>query len=449
MLLPIADASVFANAFFRRHAQHIDQEKMSTFVSPMQPVAPPAKKIKADLDNVEAVRKRRDELNKLKQKQLMRTAEKTTPGGTKVRMTSSQGLLAQARSQLDGQQPPGARPPAPPVPPGAVPLDRVRHSDIFPTVGKVAARVTEPPRAGNLPPPPGAHPGYASPSRRQHQAVEPVVRRLDQSFGQGKSPAPPPASRSRSAPPVRPPPPPGPPPLTKEAPEATPSRSFASRPPPVTPGANPKAAPGELKIPPMASSKETPPPPVSTPNGLPPPAVSPMIPPPVSSQPQIVPEKTATQPSPPVTSGIHQNVKPSSLDLSQSAPGQTMPPTQEPPTAVPQKPRQDLIRNLHQFADSPNAPAKAKTEIPKPSAHGSSMLRLEKQVMEHEKEKAEALRRVAILEEQLQKLKEKGDPEEELGALVQMAEKEGDDAALQWARGRVAGTTPRPSASKV
>jgi hypothetical protein len=74
---------------------------------------------------------------------------------------------------------------------------------------------------------------------------------------------------------------------------------------------------------------------------------------------------------------------------------------------------------------------------------------MEKEIREHQQGKLEALKRVSVLEEQLQKLKEKGDPQEELSALVQMAEKEGEGAALQWARQRVSGTTPRASGLQV
>ena len=397
----------------------------------MQPVAPPAKKVKGNLDNIEAVRKRREELSKLKEKHQMR-AEKSTPGAAKLGPPVSNAL-------------------GPPVPPGPASLGRVRHSDIFPTVGKVAPRSIPPPRAGNIsnisniPPPSGARTGQASSSRMQHPAVEPVVRRLDQSFGQGKSPAPPPpgatAPRSRSAPPTRHTPPPGPPPQAKVAPEVTPSKSFAARPPPVTPGAKPNSisTSNGPKAPPMAPPRETPPPPVSTPKVLPPPASSPMIPPAAVPVPQS---------STPIVTN-RQKMTPLPIGLPTPGSETTISPAQGSDVVLPQKPRQNLIRNLHQFADSPGVSAKVKAVAPESSPYDSSMLRLEKQVSEHEKGKAEALRKVAILEEQVQKLKEKGDPEEELGMLVQMAEKDGDDVALQWARGRISGTTPRSSASKV
>jgi phage protein D len=101
-----------------------------------------------------------------------------------------------------------------------------------------------------------------------------------------------------------------------------------------------------------------------------------------------------------------------------------------------------LIRNLHQYADTPGKPQAA--EVPQSAKdQASGLLRLEKEMREHEKGKADALRKVAILEEQLQKLKEKGDPQEELDALVQMAERDGEVAALQWARQKASGTTPR------
>jgi len=415
---------------------------MNTVTSPMQPVAPPTKKIRAtaDLNNVDAVRKRRDELNKLKQKQQMRAA----PAGPKAGMASN---LTQARSHLDG--PPGAKPPAPPGgapagPPGALSLNRVRHSDIFPNVPKAAARES------HIPPPP---------SHRQQQGKEPVVRRLDQSFEKRRSPAPllaatdaatAPTGRSKSAPPSRPPPPPGPPPLTKESLDVTPSRSFSERPPPVIPGARHSSEPPVA----AAAVKETPPPPVTTPKaastlfpgGIPMEATSP----PMTDIP-------AGQPIPVATNRNEEKSNRSVTNLSET--DSSAPPTMRAavPTQMMQKPRQDFIRNLHQFADSPKTsePALAAPTLAPfsdfdasfaPASQNdnstSSVLRLEKQVAEQEKSKAEALRKVAMLQEELQKVKEQGQPEE-LSALLQVADSEGPEKALKWARDRVSGTTPK------
>jgi len=426
----------------------------------MQPVAPPTKKMKAvsendkmDIETVDAVKKRREELNRLRQKQQMRTHEKTTPGGDKVTVTSSQGLLAHARSQLHASAGPPKTGNAPPAAPGAVPLGRARHSDIFPTVDKVARNLGEPPRSNKAPHPPRPGPMQGPPGGTG-RPVEPVVRRLDQSFGQGKSPSGASDARAKSAPPARPPPPPpGLPPLAQEFPASTtPSRSFAARPPPLTPAESKPSVEKPLLPPPLSSSNKEASPSVLTPHA---PRGSALTPPLILNPAKPVHSESSPIPQSPtvVESAQHAETQKSTGKMAVANESAKPSTTFRAPAPVPfpvasfppQQPRQELIRNLHQIAATPGK----QESTPEPSKHESSLLRLEKEVREHEKAKADALRKVAVLEEQVQKLKEKGDPEEELGQLVQMADKEGEIAALQWARQKISGVTPRSSTPQV
>jgi hypothetical protein len=120
--------------------------------------------------------------------------------------------------------------------------------------------------------------------------------------------------------------------------------------------------------------------------------------------------------------------------------------------------RRGMIQTLALGADTPAAKVRATSLalgadaaaiINGPGTQESSLLRLEKEVREHEKAKAEALRKITILEEQLQKLKEKGNSTDQLGTLIQIADSEGESAALQWARANLTGMTPRAMSSQV
>lgn len=93
---------------------------------------------------------------------------------------------------------------------------------------------------------------------------------------------------------------------------------------------------------------------------------------------------------------------------------------------VPTKSRQNLIRNMHEFAETPSKQGPGDNQ--EPPKHETSLLRLEKEVREHEMAKAEALRKVVQLEEEVQKLKEQN-------ALAHMAAAQAE--------------TPKPSASQV
>jgi hypothetical protein len=105
-----------------------------------------------------------------------------------------------------------APPPRPPPPAPPLPMDRVRHSDIFPSVQKSAAELnpidTAPLSPGSmggsitpLPPP------IISPRSAESLATSPVARRLDAAFESNplRPPPPPPLSSSVTpAPPSRP-----------------------------------------------------------------------------------------------------------------------------------------------------------------------------------------------------------------------------------------------------
>lgn len=441
------------------------------------------KKEPLSIDGDENISRRRQELQRLKDKQQMRTSERRVPSGLAAAPASrTEGLLAQARTKLGGPPtsgPPGSRPAAPPrdrpaAPPGG-PISRVHHSDIFPSVEpKVAARASaEPSRFHTRPPPSRPSGAVPPPPMTKNQNDGGVARRLDPSFALGRispatgsqstdrAPGAPnsegmspslPGARATSAPPSRPPPPPGPPPPVKEAPETTTatatttssstttttrSRGYASRPPPMTPAST--------KKPPATPIPE----PVETPKLVreprePTPAPAPAAVPLSTPAPTPVPATKRVAATPPTTASYSVKTPSGDAAVATAAAAAAGSISGAPSTnaggAPPTTSRKELIRNLHQYADTPAKPATAQ-EIPK--SEESGLLRLEKEMHKHEKAKAEALRKVAILEAQLQKLKEKGDPEEELGALVRMAEREGEGAALQWARQKISGTTPR------
>jgi hypothetical protein len=108
----------------------------------------------------------------------------------------------------------------------------------------------------------------------------------------------------------------------------------------------------------------------------------------------------------PPTSAVESNAPPLAVEppepptkLDLNAPPLMVQPT-EPPT---NSSRKALIQNMHEYAETPSKP---KVETPSQESQDSSLLRLEKEVREHEKAKADALRRVVELEEEVQKLKE-------------------------------------------
>jgi hypothetical protein len=170
-----------------------------------------------------------------------------------------------------------APPPRPPPPAPPLPMDRVRHSDIFPSVQKSAAELNPIDSAplspgsmgGSITPLP---PPIISPRSAESLATSPVARRLDAAFESNplRPPPPPPPlssvtpappSRPKSAPPSRPPPPPPPPttrpPLPPGAPPAVPPpRGYTPRPEPVVVSVPPPKRVPPLG-PPMASNQAT------------------------------------------------------------------------------------------------------------------------------------------------------------------------------------------------
>lgn len=182
--------------------------------SPGDPHAPPIKKQRAggtpaktdrlSAEATDAIAKRRAELQKLQQKRGQ--VPGGAPGETR---TSTDLLLARARSQLQSAAAP-TRPNAQPpirsggrgegaVPPAAPQLEVIegglrRSTAIFPEVAKSKA----PPE--RKPAPTQAASDTSGQRRGQPPAQPPpVARKLDPAFGG--------AARSKSAPPVRPPPP--------------------------------------------------------------------------------------------------------------------------------------------------------------------------------------------------------------------------------------------------
>ncbi|CAB9528816.1 expressed unknown protein [Seminavis robusta] len=378
-------------------------------------------------------------------------------------------------------------------------------------------RAAGPPRGA--PPPPRVAVGNGPPlGGPPKQAASPVARKLE--FAKGRSPAPP-SSRARSAPPTRPPPPPGPPPMAKEAPDFTPSkhlapptpsrdrspgrappttpaRGFAARPPPTTFGSKPKAAPGAPPIMPVTPRGKPPSPVVTRP------VVAPVRPPSPTVVNLGLPKPEALSDGPPKPTNIQPrapsptviNFAPAPMPMADGPPRDPSPAMLNakpvsvldgPPTApeivtvgtkseismandgplslapelvvekedtaskpiVPIQSRRNMIQTLALGADTPAKivpPTSDNTAIsdsPAVAAPESSLLRLEKEVREHEKAKADALRRVALLEEQLQKFKEKGDASDQLGTLLAIADRDGDASALHWARASASGETPK------
>ena len=157
---------------------------------------------------------------------------------------------------------------------------------------------------------------------------------------------------------------------------------------------------------------------------------------------QETPEKIPLQPPPPTT---RRGMMIQTLSLGATTPA----PKAAPAVVVP--PESFLVGGAAAAADTTTTmtPASAVKNNQKTDLAGggqeSSLLRLEKEVREHEKAKAEALRRVILLEEQVQTLKEKGNStdQQQLYTLLQLADAEGEAAALQWAKGQVSGITPK------
>jgi hypothetical protein len=116
--------------------------------------------------------------------------------------------------------------------------------------------------------------------------------------------------------------------------------------------------------------------------------------------------------------------------------------------------RRDRIRNLRQAVDSPPPSTEKKTheEVPKKEDSTSTEppttltsetnASLYQRVQEAELEKQKALKQVLELEETLKKqTQEQMNNTTDLSQMMELADTKGDQAALQWARQQLVGTT--------
>jgi hypothetical protein len=234
-----------------------------------------------------------------------------------------------------------------------------RRSDIFPSVPKQSP-ISSKPSSSFI-----TAAALKAPQPQLYGNDGAVARRLEDSF-HAKSPD---LSRSKSAPPTRPPPPPGPPPLVKEEPakvvsfQVPPSSTIIS--PPIRSNVTSIQQSGSIQY-----------------NGK-------------------APENTAT----PDDTAISIKDAGATPFYSVLPPGETpfrsnaVEELPTPPTAA----RRDLLRNMREFAESPDKPMLS------PSESGGNVkspeLRLHEQLASSEKEKALALRKVAHLEEEIAQMK--------------------------------------------
>ena len=70
-------------------------------------------------------------------------------------------------------------------------------------------------------------------------------------------------------------------------------------------------------------------------------------------------------------------------------------------------------------------------------SNGGSDLKLIKELKKAKKEKEDAFRKIARLQEQMQQLQRQERKSQDIATLVQLANKDGDRAAVQWARQQV------------
>ncbi|GAX10324.1 hypothetical protein FisN_3Lh530 [Fistulifera solaris] len=371
---------------------------MQTAVSPGHPMSQPLKKLRAGgtpkqdsnaTDNQvdEAIAYRREQIRLLQQQR------------------EQSSVLNMARSQLAVPQLPSR---------GRL---EVRHSDLFPTAPKSDKKLQP---AATIPegPPPKA---------------ETLARRLDASFS-GENPS----SRSRSAPPVRPPPPPPPPMLNKPA-EGTPSVSFApqeSRPIPQPPASLP-ISPAKMSA---VSFSEEPPAPVATPafKSFPQNKGTPHVskvnggntrfagatpfPDKHAETPieQVFTTKAGATPFPFETQAdTPETSAPSPPDMLQE---------NQPPKSMASANRMEILRNMKEVAKSLTTDS-ATSQTPE--------LRMQKELIRAENERADALKQVAKLQDEVKQLQRRTAPSME--DIVRMADREGDAAAVKLARGQVSG----------
>jgi len=411
--------------------------------SPGYARAPPVKKQRSsgtppDSDTLSleadaAIARRRAKLRRLQE---LRSGQQQRgpPGSSRM---STNDLLARAQKQLNptagpprSNVPPQAGKTQAPPPPHSIPKPdqyaRVRHSDLFPTVPKEVTDAAAQAPSNRKAPPPGPPPPAPPPEQAG------VARRLEVSFAKdGPKP-----SRSKSAPPSRPPPPPPvPPPLVAEAPD---KRSYTSRPPPVTPGAAPPP-------PPRVGTKKTTF--AETPEDTKPAAS--FVP--RRAQPTSFPDKDTTNaghtPFPKKDATANAGHTPFPAKFPTTDAGHTPFPTKVPTTDAGHTPfpgaardtsstvRRDMLRNMSEYADTPPS----KMILSPDDSQQSPELRVQKELQQASKEKSDALQKVSQLEEEIQRMREKSDSSHSIYAIVQMAENEGESAALEWARQQLGG----------
>ncbi|GAX20619.1 hypothetical protein FisN_3Hh530 [Fistulifera solaris] len=363
---------------------------MQTAVSPGHPMSQPLKKMRAGgtpkhdsnaTDNQvdEAIAYRREQIRMLQQQR-----EKSS-------------VLNMARSQLAVPQMPSR---------GRL---EVRHSDLFPTAPKSdkklqpAATILEGPQA------------------------ETLARRLDASFS-GENPS----SRSRSAPPVRPPPPPpkpGPPPSVSFAPQE-------SRPIPQPPASLP-ISPAKMSA---VSFSEEPPAPVATPafKSFPMNKGTPHVSKVNGGNTQYAgvtpfPDKHAETPKEEVnTTKAGATPFPFKTQADTPVTSAPSPPDMlqenQPPKSMASANRMEILRNMKEVAKSLTTDSTT-SQTPE--------LRMQKELIRAENEKADALKQVAKLQDEVKQLQRRTAPSME--DIVRLADREGDAAAVKLARGQVSG----------
>ena len=237
---------------------------------------------------------------------------------------------------------------APPQKPGMATM-QPRRSDIFPTVTKQSPISSKP---SNLFVTASA---IKSPQPPPQTGEVAVARRLDESFQANSTDH----MRSKSAPTARPPPPPGPPPLTNEEPAKN-----------VT-----------FQVP-QASTIASPP------NWMPLIGKSP--------ENTATPDDTTSSSKDAGATPFYTSAPPGSTPFRSNASDDL--PTPQTTT------RRDLLRNMREFAESPDKP------MTSPIGSGGSVkspeLRLHEQLASTEKEKAAALQKVAQLEDEISVIKE-------------------------------------------
>lgn len=142
----------------------------------------------------------------------------------------------------------------------------------------------------------------------------------------------------------------------------------------------------------------------------------PMRPPPPARPPPLVAEAPPEQPS---ASSLPSPITPTNVQEEKNSPSTV---------------RRDILRNLREYADTP--PIKQSEDI-----------RLVKELKQAQDEKADALRKVARLREQIHQLQTQ-EPAS-LEVVVQVAEQSGETAAIQWAREQVSNNPQQPPVSHV